>query len=141
MVLGAFVDAGQVADQADGAVGVQVVAAVVAVAFQRVEDVVDEAGGDPVIAGHRRSLRRRRAARPDVGGDAGAGGGFPALAGPVAGDVEQVVIQGGGGAPVPGDGALAGGGGRAAVERGCGRGRACPTRRRTGRRPGRGAWG
>ena len=61
VVLGAFVDAGQVADQADGAVGVQVVAAVVAVAFQRVQDVVDEAGGDPVIAGHRRSLRWRRA--------------------------------------------------------------------------------
>jgi hypothetical protein len=36
LVLGAFVDAGQVADEADGAVGVQVVAAVVAVAFQRV---------------------------------------------------------------------------------------------------------
>ena len=61
MVLGAFVDAGQVADEADGAVGVLVVAAVVAVAFQRVEDVVDQAGGDPVIAGHRRSLRWRRA--------------------------------------------------------------------------------
>jgi hypothetical protein len=39
VVLGAFVDAGQVADEADGAVGVQVVAAVVAVAFQRVQDV------------------------------------------------------------------------------------------------------
>ena len=61
MVLGAFVDAGQVADEADGAVGVQVVAAVVAVAFQRVQDVVDEAGGDPVVAGHRRFLRCRRA--------------------------------------------------------------------------------
>ena len=61
MVLGAFVDAGQVADEADGAVGVQVVAAVVAVAFQRVQDVVDEAGGDPVIGGHRRFLLCRRA--------------------------------------------------------------------------------
>ena len=38
MVLGAFVDAGQVADEADGAVGVEVVAAVVAVPFQRVQE-------------------------------------------------------------------------------------------------------
>src|SRR5208282_4664878 len=53
--------------------------------------------------------------RADVGGGAGAGGGFPAVAGPVAGDVELVVVQGGGGAPVPGDGAFAGGGGRAAL--------------------------
>ena len=30
----------------------------------------------------------------NVGGDAGAGGGFPAVAGPVAGDVEPVVVQG-----------------------------------------------
>ena len=61
MVLGAFVDAGQVADEADGAVGVQVVAPGVAVAFQRVQHVGDEAGGDPVVAGHRRVLLRRRA--------------------------------------------------------------------------------
>src|SRR5271167_789596 len=52
--------------------------------------------------------------RADAGGGAGAGGGFPALAGPVAGDIELVVVQGGGGAPVPGDGAFAGGGGGAA---------------------------
>src|SRR5205807_10330472 len=51
---------------------------------------------------------------------------FPALAGPVAGDVEQVVIQGGAGAPVPGDGALAGGGGRAAVGAGAGGGALVP---------------
>src|SRR5690349_11283673 len=50
----------------------------------------------------------------DVGGDAGAGGGFPAVPGAVAGDVELVVVQGGGGAPVAGDGAFAGGGGRSA---------------------------
>ena len=41
--------------------------------------------------------------------------GFQPYAGPVAGDVEQVVVQGGGGAPVPGDGAFAGGGGRGAL--------------------------
>ena len=46
----------QVADEADGAGGVQVVAAVVAVAFQGVHDVVDQATGDAVI-GHRRFLR------------------------------------------------------------------------------------
>ena len=59
MVLGTLVDAGQVADQADGAVGVQIVAAVVTVAFQRVQNFVDEAGSDPVIGGHRRAFRRR----------------------------------------------------------------------------------
>ena len=48
------------------------------------------------------------------------------MPGPVAGDVEQVVVEGGGGAPVPGDGALAGGGGRAAVEPGAGRGALVP---------------
>ena len=53
--------------------------------------------------------------RADVGSDAGAGGGFPALAGPVARGVEQGVIEGGGGAPVPGDGPAAGGGGGAAL--------------------------
>src|SRR5271166_497275 len=50
----------------------------------------------------------------DAGGGAGAGGGFPALAGAVAGDIELVVVQGGGGAPVPGDGPAAGKGGGAA---------------------------
>jgi DNA invertase Pin-like site-specific DNA recombinase len=64
--------------------------------------------------------------RGDVGSDPGAGGGFPAVPGPVAGDVEQVVIEGGAGAPVPGDGALAGGGGRGALERGAGRGALVP---------------
>src|SRR6266852_1540792 len=53
--------------------------------------------------------------RTEVWGDAGAGGGFPAVAGAVAGDVELVVIEGGGGAPVPGDGAAAGQGGGGAL--------------------------
>ena len=44
--------------------------------------------------------------------------GFHPQSGPVAGGVEQVVVEGGGGAPVPGDGAFAGGGGRAALEAG-----------------------
>jgi hypothetical protein len=35
---------------------------------------------------------------PDVGGDACACGGFPAVPGPVAGEVEPVVVEGGGGA-------------------------------------------
>src|ERR1035441_720879 len=52
------------------------------------------------------------------GGGAGAGGGFPPVLGAVAGDIELVVVQGGGGAPVPGDGASAGGGGRAALSGG-----------------------
>jgi hypothetical protein len=64
--------------------------------------------------------------RGDVGGDPGAGGGFPAVPGAVAGDVEQVVVEGGGGAPVPGDGAFAGGGGRGAVEPGAGGGALVP---------------
>src|SRR6266852_1395374 len=53
--------------------------------------------------------------RTEVWGDAGAGGGFPAVAGAVAGEVELVVVQGGGGAPVPGDGAAAGQGGGGAL--------------------------
>ena len=44
MVLGAFPDPGQVADEADGAAGVLVVAAEVAVVLERVQDVGDEAG-------------------------------------------------------------------------------------------------
>ena len=46
--------------------------------------------------------------------------------GPVAGGVEQVVVQGCGGAPVPGDGAFAGGGGRASFEAGAGGGSFVP---------------
>src|SRR5690349_18141016 len=56
----------------------------------------------------------------DVGGDAGAGGGFPAVAGAVTRNVELVVVEGGRGTPVAGDGALAGGGGGAALEPGAG---------------------
>src|SRR5271169_7047260 len=69
-----------------------------------------------------RFIRSSAATRPPppaapgggAGGGAGAGGGFPAVAGPVAGDIELVVVQGGGGAPVPGDGPAAGEGGGAA---------------------------
>jgi hypothetical protein len=56
VVPGAFPDAGQVADEADGAAGVLVVAAGVAVPVEHVQHVGDEAGGDRVIAGHRRFL-------------------------------------------------------------------------------------
>ena len=63
-----------------------------------------------------------------LGGDAGAGGGFPALAGPVAGGVELVVVEGGGGAPVPGDGLAAGGGGGGALGAGAGGGTLVPPR-------------
>jgi hypothetical protein len=62
----------------------------------------------------------------NVGGGAGAGGGHPALPGPVAGGVEQVVIEGGGGAPVAGDGAFAGDGGRGALGAGAGGGAFVP---------------
>ena len=54
----------------------------------------------------------------DVRGGAGAGGGFPAVLGLVAGNVEPVVIQRGGGAPVPGPGTVARGGGGGAFEAG-----------------------
>ena len=64
--------------------------------------------------------------RADIGGGASAGGGHPALPGQVAGEVEQVVIQGGGRAPVPGDGAFAGGGSRGALEGGAGGGAFVP---------------
>jgi hypothetical protein len=57
VVLGALVNPGYVADEPDGAGGVQVVATDVAVALQRGQDVVDEAGGDPVIAGHEQFFR------------------------------------------------------------------------------------
>src|SRR5689334_6258187 len=62
----------------------------------------------------------------DVGRNAGAGGGFPAVLGAVAGDVALVVVQGGGGAPVSGDCALAGGGGRSAFGAGAFRGALVP---------------
>ncbi len=64
----------------------------------------------------------------DIRGDAGAGGGFPAVLRPVAGDVEHVVVQGGGCAPVPGDGAVTGGGGGGALEAGPARGALVPPR-------------
>src|SRR5262249_46473198 len=41
--------------------------------------------------------------RADAACRAGTLSGFPAVAGPVAGDVEEVVVEGGAGAPVPGD--------------------------------------
>ena len=82
--------------------------------------------GVPVVGSHGRFFSVRECGRVDVGGGAGAGGGFPALPGQVAGDVEQVVIQGGGGAPVPGDGAFAGGGGRGALGAGAGGGAFVP---------------
>ena len=112
---GAFVDAGHVAEQADGLVGVQVVVVVVAVSFQHVQELEDEVQVHPVIGGHEGPPPAvAPGGRADVGGGAGAGGGFPAVAGAVAGDIELVVVQGGGGAPVPGDGAAAGEGGGAA---------------------------
>jgi hypothetical protein len=52
----------------------------------------------------------------EVGGGAGAGGRFPVVTGPIAGRVEQVVVEGGGSGPVPGDGLFAGGGGCSAFE-------------------------
>src|SRR5690349_16185033 len=62
----------------------------------------------------------------DVGSDAGSGGGFPAVAGAVAGDVELVVIESGGSAPVACDGALAGRGGGTPFEAGTGGGTFVP---------------
>ena len=53
--LGAFVDAGQVAEQADGLAGVLVVVVVVAVSFQHVQELEDEVQVHPVIGGHVRS--------------------------------------------------------------------------------------
>ena len=106
------------ADEPDGLAGVLAVAAAVAVAFQDVEDFEDEAPGQALVVGHVPLLFLRECGRVDVRGDAGSGGGFPAVLGLVAGDVEPVVIQGGGGAPVPGHGAVAGGGGRGALEAG-----------------------
>ena len=104
-----------------------VVAAVVAVPLLRVGDVVDQPSGDPVLAGHGRVLRRR-GRRADVGGDADAGGGFPAVSGPVAGGVEPVVVQGGGRPPVAGDRAFARCGGGGAFVAGAGGGTFVPPR-------------
>src|SRR5579859_2730378 len=57
----------------------------------------------------------------EVGSRTGTGGRFPSPAGPVAGGVELVVVEGGAGAPVPGDGAAAGEGGGGALGAGaCG---------------------
>src|SRR5712691_3174284 len=56
VVLGAFPDPGQVADEADGAADVLVVAAEVAVLLERVQDVGDEAEAGPAVAGHRRAF-------------------------------------------------------------------------------------
>ena len=50
--LGAFVDAGQVAEEADGPAGVLVVVVVVAVSFQHVQELEDEVQVHPVIGGH-----------------------------------------------------------------------------------------
>jgi len=49
VVLGAFVDAGQVADEEDGPAGVQVVAAGEPVPVQCVQDVVEQVQADPVV--------------------------------------------------------------------------------------------
>src|ERR1700689_2596653 len=92
--------------------GVAGVASAGAVAFQDVEDFEDEAPGQAFVVGHVPLLFLPECGRVDVGGDAGAGGGFPAVLGLVAGDDEPVVIQGGGGAPAPCPGAVPGGGGR-----------------------------
>src|SRR5215472_8732983 len=106
------------ADESDGLAGVLAVATAVAVAFHDVEDFEDEAPGQAFVVGHVPLLFLLECGRVDVRGGAGSGGGFPAVLGLVAGDVEPVVVQGGGGAPVPCDGAFAGGGGRAAFEAG-----------------------
>ena len=57
VVLDALVDADQIADEPDGAADVLVVAANVAVALERGQHVVDEAGGGLVIVGHGRLFR------------------------------------------------------------------------------------
>ena len=59
--MGAFVDAGEVVEYADGLAGVLVVVLVVAVAFQHVQDIADQAPGHAVITGHRRFFRWWRA--------------------------------------------------------------------------------
>ena len=56
--LGAFVDAGQVAEEADGPAGVLVVVVVVAVSFQHVQELEDEVQVHPVIGGHAPFLLR-----------------------------------------------------------------------------------
>ena len=114
VVLGTLEDAGQVADQDHGPAGVLVVAAGEPVPGQHVQDIGVQAGSDPGRLSCALPPAVAAGGRADVGGDAGTGGGFPAVPGAVAGDIELVVVQGGGGAPVPGDGAAAGGGGRGA---------------------------
>src|ERR1039457_5100896 len=111
MVLRALVDTGQVADEKDSPAGVLVIAAGEPVPVQYVQDVVVQVQSYPVVPHAPFLPWWWRAGGVDVGCDAGAGGGPPAAAGEVAGDIELVVVQGGGGAPVPGAGAAAGLGG------------------------------
>jgi hypothetical protein len=59
VVLGAFIDVRQVADEQDGAAGVLVVGAGVTVAVKIVQDVVDQVRVQPLV-GHARLLRWRR---------------------------------------------------------------------------------
>src|SRR5271165_4331364 len=106
------------ADEPDGLAGVLAIAAAVAVAIQDVEDFEDEAPGQALVVDHVPLLFLLECGRVDVRGDAGSGGGFPAVLGLVAGDVEPVVIQSGAGAPVPGHGTIAGGGSGSALEAG-----------------------
>src|SRR5690349_572747 len=64
--------------------------------------------------------------RVDVAGDTGALGGPPAVIGQVSGGVELVVVEGGGRAPVAGDGAPPGSGRGGALGPGAGRGALVP---------------
>src|SRR6266487_631518 len=63
----------------------------------------------------RASPHLRLPRRADVGGDASARCGAPAVGGFVAGDIKLVVIERGSGAPVSGDRAAAGGSGSSAL--------------------------
>ena len=67
MVLGAFVDAGQVADEEDGPARVQVVAAGEPVPVQHIQDVAEQVQADPVV-GHAPLLRRWRRGRGRMSG-------------------------------------------------------------------------
>ena len=101
-------------------VGVLVVAAGVPGPVRDAQDAGDQAQADPV-GSHAPFFRWSW-----PGGQMSAAMPVPVagrqpLAGPVAGDIELVVVEGGAGAPVAGDGAAAGGGGRAAFGAGaCG---------------------
>ena len=78
MVLGAFVDAGQVADEEDGPACVLVVAAGEPVPVQHVQDVGEQVQAYPVVRSCALPPAVVTGGRADVGGGAGAGGGFPA---------------------------------------------------------------